>query len=165
MGEVFTTDRETALIDLYNVDLDEVTVTEFAQSNPVRVNFFVQNRSGLVFDRKYLGDSDLTVDWHVTRDADGEVVASGRSVCTVPIYFGIEIGNLVSLNEVDGEVAVRKAGSYTVSIDLNADRAVSESYYLNNLTGEAHFVIQGEDEPEPEPEPTPTPRETRRSSP
>ena len=56
------------------------------------------------------------------------------------------MGYMIHLNQTDGVIQTWKPGSYTVYLDLNPDRAITESYYLNNTRSIFHFMINGEEE-------------------
>jgi len=137
----FTTDRETPVRDMYHFNIDELTVREFVSGEPVRLNYFIANRSEILFDESRRQGNDLIVDWSVIRDADQAVVASGKQVCDEEIMYNAEKGFLVELNKRGDSYAAWKPGEYTVQVELNTDQTVVEAYYLNNVPGEAHFTV------------------------
>ena len=145
MESPFTTDREEAFPDLYNLEPDEVAVKSFTSGDPVNLNFFIANRSNkVIFNDEYRKDRDLTVEWKVIRDADGQVAASGKMICSGDIYENSETGFLIRLNEKNGAYTAWEPGTYTALLDLNADRAITEAYYLNNVQKEVHFTVTGQ---------------------
>lgn len=139
---LFTTDQESVIEDMYMVEKDEVTVTVFKEGDAVNLNFFVANRSQLDLEPEKMEQENLTADWSVVRDSDGTVVASGKIPCKAGLYHNIEQGFMIHLNEKDGGLEAWEPGSYTVTLDLNADRAFKESYYKNNMRKEVHFEIR-----------------------
>ena len=145
-GTAFTTGETERIIDLYGKDEKELTKTEFRQGEPVNVSYFVANMGSSILTETYTGEKPLTVDWRVVREADREVVAKGRDSCELPIYGGLEFGFMSRLNRADGELQAWKPGTYTLYLDLNADRNVEEAYYLNNVQKEMTFTILGESE-------------------
>lgn len=58
---------------------------------------------------------------------------------------------MIHLNEDNGEYLVWKPGEYTVYLNVNEDRSVTEAYYLNNRVRSFSFTIE-ETEKEPEPD-------------
>ena len=110
------------------------------------MSYFVANMGSSILTETYTGGKPLTVDWRVVRDADREVVAQGRDSCELPIYGGLEFGFMSRLNRADGELQAWKPGTYTLYLDLNADRNVVEADYLNNVQKEMTFTILGESE-------------------
>ena len=139
---LFTTGETEAISYFFGFTSEDVTVNEFSSGDPINLNFLVANRGGVVLDEDYLKGKELTADWSVVRDDDGSVVAKDKYVIGDSIYFGEVNGYLITLNQEGDKVAAWDPGDYTVTLDLNADRAVPEAYFLNNIQKEYHFTIK-----------------------
>ena len=142
LEKCFTTDSGEPLRDLYGVEEKDVIVTVFDAGAPVRLNYFVANRTALTLDEETRQGKELTVDWTVTREEDGSVVASGRSACDQDIWSRFEVGFLAALNEKDGKLESWAPGAYTVTLELNKDRGIPEAYYRNNEPKTVRFEIR-----------------------
>lgn len=142
LEKCFTTNSEEPLRDLYGVEEKDVTVTVFDAGAPVRLNYFVANRTALTLDEETRQGKKLTVDWTVSREEDGAVIASGRSACDQDIWSRLEVGFLVTLNEKNGKLESWPLGAYTVTLELNKDRGIPEAYYRNNEPKTFRFEIR-----------------------
>jgi len=142
LESLFTTDSMEAFTDMFGVEKEEVIQDTFASGAPVNLNYFVVNRSGFDLDDSVRQGKELSVSWTVTRDADGTVVASGQSACEGILYYRLEVGFLVCLNEADGTYQAWDPGAYTVTLELNRDRSIPEAYYLNNLPLKTGFTVR-----------------------
>ena len=151
----FTTDETEPITNLYGFVAREHTVTEFAQGEPITLNYLVQNRSDVALTEEYAGKDSFTVDWKVVRESDGAVVAHGQSVCGLPEHWHSQVDYVTALNVDGGEVATWEPGAYTAVLEVNADRSIVEAYYLNNVPIAVPFVITPSGDPEPEPEDNP----------
>ena len=142
-GTMFTTDRTEPIKDLWGVDLDEVTVTEFDEGSPVNFNFFIANKANINMDEEYRAGKDLLVSYSVIRDKDGIEVESGEAVCNDELFYNREFGFMINL----GSGSAYKGGNYTIRLNLNPYRNITEAYYLNNIA-DYHFSVKGEDTPD-----------------
>lgn len=52
-----------AVSSLWHFDIDEASVGEFISGDPVRLGFFIVNRSMILLDEERRQGRDLTVDW------------------------------------------------------------------------------------------------------
>lgn len=169
LDDAITTD-ETEEISDYNRYIhfaEELKCTEFKAGLPINLNYFVTNRSGVILDEDYTGGKKLSVGWSVSRDSDGAVVAEGSHVFGDDLYSRTTMGAMIHLNKQGDGLAKWEAGDYTVSLILNSDRAIEESYYLNNIERSLQFTVteaenseEGESvTPAEEDEPEDTPEE------
>lgn len=142
LESLFTTDSTEPFVDMFGVEKDEVVQDTFASGAPVNLNFFIVNRSGFDLDESVRQGKELSVSWTVARDADGAVVASGQSACPEILPSRLEVGFLVCLNEADGETLAWDPGTYTVTLELNRDRSITEAYYLNNIPLKTAFTVR-----------------------
>lgn len=147
LDTMFMTEDEDGFTNPYSYAAQEAAETEFPCGDAIRLNYFVSNRGpyDLTDIREYSEGKELRLTWKVTRDDDGSTVAEGSHICELPVTGGLtggsEDADLVTVNEEDGEIASWETGSYTLTAELNADKAVTESYYLNNLPKEIRFSV------------------------
>ncbi len=157
LESLFTTAEEEAIRSMYGKDRAALTKTVFRQGEAVNLNYFVANRSKVAFDDNYAYGNRLKTSWKVIRESDQLTIASGDDVADRPI-IGSEMGFMIHLNEDDGEYLSWQPGEYTVYLDVNKDRSVTEAYYLNNEIRSFSFTIEEtKADPEPEREPVPEP--------
>lgn len=140
---MFTTDRTEPVTDLYRKDPEDYTKRVFEPGETINLNYFAVNRSVVIADEEYAAGRELHTDWHVIRNNDQTVTASGTAVAELPLYSSGERGYMICLNAEEWP-----AGEYTVYLDLNKDRNLPEAYYLNNRQLSFDFTITGTD-PEP----------------
>ena len=144
LDNMFLMSQDSGYTDpYYGVD-KEIIKTEFASGEPVRLNYFVADRScaGL---NEYAPGKELILSWQVTKDSDGQVIASGSHICQLPVIEHIEGGsekpNMITLNEKDGNIESWEPGAYTLTAEINKDHLTPEAYYMNNLPKQLHFSI------------------------
>lgn len=144
LDNLFMTEDEDGFRDPYSYAAQQAIETEFPYGDPIRLNYFVSNRAYADI-LEYEADKPLTLSWKVTSDESGEVVAEGKHICELPIPAtfegGTETPDLVTVNEKDGSIESWGVGDYTLTAELNKDRAVEECYYLNNKIRELHFSV------------------------
>ena len=139
---IFTTDRTEVIRDLYRKKPEDFTVTEFEADEAINLSYFITNKGY----QPLMQDSGLCVSWQVVKDSDQSVIAQGIDYPDTPLFPRMNMGYMIHLNQTDGAIQTWKPGSYTVYLDLNPDRAVTESYYLNNTRSIFRFTINGEEE-------------------
>ena len=145
---LFTTSNTESLIDP-NIPLaDSAKKSDFAQGEPVNINYFLANRSNVILDDSYPGGNVVTVEWDVTRDSDGSIVASGSERQAFNNYKRLEFGAMLFLNKTGSGLAKWDPGAYTATVSFNKDRKFRESYYRNNHDGVVHFTVTEKTEPE-----------------
>lgn len=152
---IFTTNSLDKLSIPFKTEVDSFAVREFYKNEPINLNIFVANKSGTVLDKDYKGGNTLTFDWSVTRRNDGTKVYSGSEKIDAEVFWGTESAFFLNLNNKDGKVTEWAPGDYTVTLSINADRAVLESYYLNNTDESFDFTVLDEDKKEEDITPAP----------
>ena len=138
---LFTTDREESISLLSASRIEEATKIEFIEGEPVNLNYFITNRASVPDDESFEGFGNLKIGWEVVNKADGTIAARGSELFTESVDFHTHVGALIRLNEKDGKQITFKPGDYTLKMTLNEDRAVKESYYLNNGVKEIGFSV------------------------
>ena len=124
---------------------EDAYVTEFAYGQAIRMNYFVSDRSRKGIEKDAPEEECPCLSWKVTRDSDGTVAAEGTHRCELPVMAGYEglsdEPDLITLNEIYGQILPWDPGDYIVTAELNKDHAVRESYYKNNLPQTLKFTI------------------------
>ena len=143
---LFTTAESEAPDNPYAGEAEDARKESFASGKPVNLIYYLANRSYTDLNEEYPGGNRVTMEWTVTRDADGQTVAQGSCTRAFDIYSNTETGDVIELNS--GKEAW-ESGDYTVTVAFNRDRAVREAYYSNNAEQQAHFSIRGKPAPEP----------------
>ena len=148
------TQKDTPTID----DINENSVKTFSQSDNINLNVFVANQAGALLDKDYPGGNTLTFDWKAV-SSDGENVYTGTEKLNADIYSYTETSFFLHLNNKDGVTEKWEPGDYTLTLSVNADKAVTESYYYNNEDAQFSFTVVKDEEAQPtdtdEPEKTP----------
>ena len=140
-GKLFTTSNTESVMDPIIFDEEESVRTVFEPGEAVNLNFFITNIGFADFDPERYENAVLTAGWKVYSE-DKSIMASGTVECNEMIYSSLFWGYLVNLNTVDGEVQNWPVGRYTVTVAVNADHAVTEAYFLNNIEAECEFEIR-----------------------
>ena len=168
---IFTTDQSEPLMIPFKEYVEDDAVRYIQQDAPINLNVFVGNKAVAPLDENYADGNTITFDWTVTNKADGAVVYSGSEKQAGEIYNNSESSFLLHLNQnADGTLDKWVPGSYTVTVKINADRAITESYYLNNDEASFDFMVLGnaiepdspadsDTDPQPEEEAEDTPEE------
>lgn len=148
----FTTTNDIPYTDIYFYEINKGYCETFSFENgePINLNYFVSNRSEVLFDDSYSDGKKLEIDWQVTRDSDGTVVSDGTDEFGLEIFGSREIGQLIKLNEKDGVLENWEDGEYTVTLKLNPRHTIKEAYYLNNTDFTVQFKIEN-DQPQTQP--------------
>lgn len=144
LDELFMTEDENGFRDPYSFAAKEGKETEFTYGDPIRLNYYVTDRSYKELT-EYEDGKALTLTWKVTRDSDGAVVAEGAHNAELPIrpgYIGgTENNDIVTVNDNNGSIESWPTGAYTLTAELNVNRNIQESYYKNNVPQELHFSV------------------------
>ena len=148
LDELFTTSNEESAMDPDISLAADAKKDEFAQGDPVNINYFLANRSNVILDDSYTSGNVVTVDWVVTRDSDGSTAASGSTKQEFNIYRKTEAGAMLYLNKTGSGYEKWQPGAYTVTVSFNKDRKFKESYYKNNLDKTLHFTVTEKAAPE-----------------
>ena len=139
----FTTDRTEKIWSPYSWEIEEAKKYSFESGEPVNLHFFLGNRAQISLDEFYPDGNKVTLEWTVTNDADGTVVSKGTKNQLFELFQGTEAAELIELNS---ELARWDPGAYTVTLRYNADRKITESYYLNDRDIVVHFTVTGDGE-------------------
>ena len=145
LDELFTTSKSGSAPDPYLSPAVNAKKSVFGKGVPVNVNYFLANRSNVILDASYPGGNRVTVDWKVTRESDGAVVASGSERQAFTNYMRLEEGAMLFLNKTEQGYEIWEPGTYTVTISFNKDRAFREAYYKNNYDRTLSFTVTEED--------------------
>lgn len=143
MEYVFTTDRTEAVPNPYAKSAEDAKKEIFESGNPVNLMYYLGNRSRVPLN------SEVLIEWIVTKNTDGTIVEKGSAFREFNIYSGIQKGDVIELNP-NGEGWC--SGDYTVTVYFNLDRSIEEAYYLNSIEKSFVFTITGNDCPVPEKE-------------
>ncbi len=138
---MFTTNSTEPQMIPFKERVEEDSSKWFGQSEAINLNVFIANQSGTDLNSDYPGGNMLTFEWTVTNKADGSVVYSGTEKHEADIFTNAEVSYLLKLNTKDGIVEKWEPGNYTVTLRINPDKAISESYYLNNKEATFDFNI------------------------
>lgn len=138
------TQKDTPTID----DINENSVKTFSQSDNINLNVFVANQAGALLDKDYPGGNTLTFDWTAV-SSDGENVYTGTEKLNADIYSYTETSFFLHLNNKDGVTEKWEPGDYTLTLSINADKAVTESYYYNNEDAQFSFTVVKDEEATP----------------
>ena len=141
--------------------IKESTKTVFKAGEPIRIDYFVANRSGIPYDESYEGFCGVTVNWRVVRKSDNAVAAQGADMFDKQLYQRSAVNQLLTLCDENGDLLRLETGDYSVILTLNEDRAVKEAYYKNNTETVLDFTvlpgdIESSDEPSVEPSDEPS---------
>lgn len=162
MDIAFTTDNDDPIMMPSTNHIKESTKTVFKAGEPIRIDYFVANRSGIPYDESYEGFCGVTVNWRVVRKSDNAVAAQGTDMFDKQLYQRSAVNQLLALCDESGDLLWLEPGDYSVILTLNEDRAVKEAYYKNNTETVLEFtVLPGDMEPSDEPsvEPSDEPTE------
>ena len=146
---VLTKDPNGFTDPYYGPMLEEGAVaTVFGPNEPIRMNYFASNRSMKNVESDVPENEKPVLTWKVTRDSDGEVVAEGTHRCELPMLAGYtgatQQPNLVTVNEVGGELQSWEPGSYTLTAELNPDHSLREAYFRNNTPQTVKFEVSSD---------------------
>ena len=139
---LFATDIDETISDPFDFMIDEIKKEEFESGSPVNLLYFLANRSRVIFDDQYPSGNKVLIEWTVTRDCDGTVVSSGSEIKEFTIYNGTYEPDLLELNKNNEKWC---SGTYTITINFNTDKAVTESYYKNNHESSIKITVTGND--------------------
>ena len=138
---MFTTNRSEPMMLPYKEMVENDATRYFGQSDEINLNVFIGNKAGAPLTEDYADGNTITFDYTVTNKADGSVVSTGSEKLSGDIYNNSETAFLLHLNSKDGKTEEWAPGDYTVTLTINADRAITESYYLNNEDESFDFTI------------------------
>lgn len=141
IANAFTTSEDEVLEAPFEFVIADRTQTAFRQGEHININFFVGNKGTVSLDENYAEGNTFNVDWSVKNTGTGEVAASGRQPFTGDIYAGVTVGKLINLNIENGETVSWEPGEYELTISLNPDRSITESYFLNNTDYTTSFTV------------------------
>ena len=132
MDIAFTTGNDDPIMMPSTNHIKESTKTVFKAGEPIRIDYFVANRSGIPYDESYEGFCGVTVNWRVVRKSDNAVAAQGADMFDKQLYQRSAVNQLLTLCDENGDLLRLETGDYSVILTLNEDRAVKEAYYKNN---------------------------------
>lgn len=138
---IFTTNQDEPQFMPFKDRIEEDAVRDFSMDDMINLNVFVANQSSVVLNKDYPGGNKITFEWTVTNKADGSVAWTGTEQLEEDIYTNTESAFLLHLNNKDGALEKWEPGEYTVTLKINPDKAVIESYYLNNKDMSFDFTI------------------------
>ena len=138
---IFTTNQDEPQFIPFKERIEEDAVRDFSMDDMINLNVFVANQSSVVLNKDYPGGNKITFEWTVTNKADGSVARTGTEQLEEDIYTNTESAFLLHLNNKDGALEKWEPGEYTVTLKINPDKAVVESYYLNNKDMSFDFTI------------------------
>lgn len=137
----FTTGNEESIMMPTQNGIKDSTKTEFKAGEPIRIDYFVADRSGISYDESYEGFCGVTVNWRVVRKSDNTVSAHGTDMFGQQLYQRSAVNQLLTLCDESGDLLQPEQGEYSVILTLNEDRAVKEAYYKNNTETVLDFTV------------------------
>ncbi len=141
MDIAFTTGNDDPIMMPSTNHIKESTKTVFKAGEPIRIDYFVANRSGIPYDESYEGFCGVTVNWRVVRKSDNAVAAQGADMFDKQLYQRSAVNQLLTLCDENGDLLRLETGDYSVILTLNEDRAVKEAYYKNNTETVLDFTV------------------------
>ena len=127
--------------------IEDFSNAQFTPDDQVNMLCLIANGSRADLSPDYPDGNTLTVNWVLRRRSSFIPVQTGTESVTLDIPANTRKAMLTAVNQRNGEHFALEPDDYILSVTVNDDRKITESYYYNNKPTTAFFTVTGDASP------------------